>query len=130
MECGQCYPSQPIVVLTVDQFVGHGGGPRERQSQNSHVYRKTGILPLFCIQKLDGATSWQSVKANRISKVTSNSKPHYVQRYVDPCPKFRIPIQFENEKRILKFGPVFKEKREKEKAWSEFEFCLPTDEEK
>ena len=58
MECGQCYPSQPIVVLTVDQFVGHGGGPRERQSQNSHVYRKTGILPLFCIQKLDGATSW------------------------------------------------------------------------
>lgn len=25
---------------------------------------------------------------------------------------------------------MFKEKREKEKAWSEFEFCLPTDEEK
>lgn len=41
-----------------------------------------------------------------------------------------VPIQFEDEKRILKFGPVFKEKREKEKAWSEFEFCLPTDEEK
>ena len=27
MECGQCFPSQPFVVLTVDQFVGHGGGP-------------------------------------------------------------------------------------------------------
>lgn len=25
---------------------------------------------------------------------------------------------------------MFKEKREKEKAWSEFEFCLATDEEK
>ena len=24
MECGQCFPSQPFVVLTVDQFVGHG----------------------------------------------------------------------------------------------------------
>ena len=42
MECGQCFPSQPFVVLTVDQFVGHGGGPLERQKQDSHVYRKTG----------------------------------------------------------------------------------------
>ena len=24
MECGQCFPSQSFVVLTVDQFVGHG----------------------------------------------------------------------------------------------------------
>ena len=31
MECDHCFPSQPFVVLTVDQFVGHGeetGWPR------------------------------------------------------------------------------------------------------
>ena len=38
MECGQCFPSQPVVVMTVDQFVGHDGGPLERQKQDSHVY--------------------------------------------------------------------------------------------
>ena len=42
MECGRCFPSQPTVVLTVNQFVGHGGGPLERQIQDNHVYRKTG----------------------------------------------------------------------------------------
>ena len=47
MECGQCYPSQPFVVLTVNQFVWHGGGPLERQRQDSHVYRKSGTLPLI-----------------------------------------------------------------------------------
>ena len=26
----------PFVVLIVDQFVGHGGGPLERQKQDSH----------------------------------------------------------------------------------------------
>ena len=29
MECGQCFACQPFVVLTVDQFVRHGGGPLE-----------------------------------------------------------------------------------------------------
>ena len=29
MECGRCFPSRPFVVLTVDQFVGQGGGPLE-----------------------------------------------------------------------------------------------------
>ena len=47
MECGQCFPSQSFLVLTVDQFVGHSGGPLERQKQDSHVYRKTGTLPLI-----------------------------------------------------------------------------------
>ena len=42
MECGQCFPSRPFVVLPVDRFVGHGGCPLERQKQDSHVYRKTG----------------------------------------------------------------------------------------
>ena len=36
-----------FVVLTVDQFVGHGGGLLERQKRDSHVYRKTGTLPLI-----------------------------------------------------------------------------------
>ena len=47
MGCGQCFPFQPFVVLTVDQFVGHGGGPLGRQKQDSHVYRKTSTLPLI-----------------------------------------------------------------------------------
>ena len=41
MECGQSFPSQPFVMLTVDQFVGRDGRPPERQKQDSHVYRKT-----------------------------------------------------------------------------------------
>ena len=36
-----------FLVLTVDQVVGHGGGPLERQKQDSHVYQKTGTLPLI-----------------------------------------------------------------------------------
>ena len=47
MECGQCSPSQPFEVLPVDRFVGHGGSPLERQKQDSHVYQKTGTLPLI-----------------------------------------------------------------------------------
>ena len=47
MECNQYFPSQPFVVLTVDQFVGRGGGPLERQKQDSHVNRKTDTLPLI-----------------------------------------------------------------------------------
>ena len=47
MECDQHFPSEPFVVLNVDQFVGHGGGPLERQKQDSHVYRKTSTLPLI-----------------------------------------------------------------------------------
>ena len=30
------FPSQSFVVLTIDQFVGRGGGPLERQKQDSH----------------------------------------------------------------------------------------------
>ena len=47
MECCQCFPSQLFVVLTVYQFVGQGGKPLERQKQDSHVHRETGILPLI-----------------------------------------------------------------------------------
>ena len=41
------FPSQSFVVLTVDQFVGHGGSLLERQKRDSHVYRKTGTLPMI-----------------------------------------------------------------------------------
>ena len=51
MECNQCFPPQPFVVLTVDQFVRHGGGPLQIQKQDSHVYRKIGILPLDFSEK-------------------------------------------------------------------------------
>ena len=40
------FPSEPFVVLTVDQFVRCGGGPLKRKKQVSHVHRKTGRLPL------------------------------------------------------------------------------------
>ena len=40
MEYDQYLPSELCVMLTVDQFVGRGGGPLERQKQDSHVYRK------------------------------------------------------------------------------------------
>ena len=36
-----------VFSATFDQFVGHSGGPLERQKQDSHVYRKTGTLPLI-----------------------------------------------------------------------------------
>ena len=41
-ECDQYFHSEPFVVLTVDQFVGRGGGLLERKKQVSHVHRKTG----------------------------------------------------------------------------------------
>ena len=41
MECGHCFPIQPFVVLTVDQFVGHGDGPLKRQKP----HRKSATLP-------------------------------------------------------------------------------------
>ena len=53
MECDNCFPSQPLVVLTVDQFVGHDGGPLEQQNQDSHVYKKTGILPLIFVPSIE-----------------------------------------------------------------------------
>ena len=55
MECDQHFPSQPFVVLTVDQFVGCGGDPLERQKQDSHVYRKTGTLLLIFSEKSESS---------------------------------------------------------------------------
>ena len=39
--------SQSFIVLTVDQFVGHGGGLLEQQTQDSHIYCQTDTLPLI-----------------------------------------------------------------------------------
>ena len=47
MECDRHLLSEPFVVPNVDQFVGHGGGPLERQKQGNHVYRKNCTLPLI-----------------------------------------------------------------------------------
>ena len=47
MECDRHFLSETFVVLNVNQFVGHSGGPLERQKQDSHVYRKTNTLPLI-----------------------------------------------------------------------------------
>ena len=74
MECGQRFPSHPFVVLTVDQFVGHGGGPLEQQKQDSHVYRKTGTMPLifrknqsrYYINDEVQMSGWQSVAKPKI----------------------------------------------------------------
>ena len=55
MECDQCFPSQPFVVLTVDQFVGNGCSPLEQQKQDSHVYRKTDTLPLIFREKSESS---------------------------------------------------------------------------
>ena len=48
MERDRYFPSEPFEVLTVDQFVGRGGSSLERQRQDGHFYRKTGVLPLIC----------------------------------------------------------------------------------
>ena len=45
MEYDRYFLCVPFVVLTVDQFVGGGGGSLEGQILDSHVYRKTGTLP-------------------------------------------------------------------------------------
>ena len=37
MECDRYFPSVSFVVLTVDQFVGRGGGRLERQKQDNDV---------------------------------------------------------------------------------------------
>ena len=52
MECDNCFPSQPLVVLTVDQFVGHDGGPLEQQNQDSHVYKKLAFCLWFLCPQL------------------------------------------------------------------------------
>ena len=62
MECGQCFPSQPFVVLTVNPFVGYGGGPLERQKQDSHVYRKTSTLPLIFSEKSESSHKRRSLR--------------------------------------------------------------------
>lgn len=48
MEYNQYFPFVMFVMLTVNQFVGQGSGPLEWQKQDSHIFPKTGALPLIC----------------------------------------------------------------------------------
>ena len=47
LERNRCFPTVPFVVLTIYQFVGRGGGPLEREKQDSHVQRETDTAPLI-----------------------------------------------------------------------------------
>ena len=86
MECNQYFPSQPFVVLTVDQFVGRGGGPLERQKQDSHVNRKTGTLPPIFRKNQShhyiNDEVWETVKkvwsSWRVMDVKMNTTSNYV----------------------------------------------------
>ena len=40
MECDRHFPPVSFVVLTAHQFFGLGGGPLERQKQDSHINDK------------------------------------------------------------------------------------------
>ena len=48
MEYNQYFPFVMFVMLTVNQFVGQGSGPLGWQKQDSHIFPKTGALPLIC----------------------------------------------------------------------------------
>ena len=64
MECGWSFPSRPFVVLTVDQFVGQGGGPIERQKQHSHSFQtEISSLVVFVLYYYEKLTPFDSTEA-------------------------------------------------------------------
>ena len=64
MECGRCFPSRPFVVLTVDQFVGQGGGPLELQKQDSHSFQtEISSLVVFVLYYYEKLTPFDSTEA-------------------------------------------------------------------
>ena len=63
MECDQCFPSQPFVVLTVEQFVGQGGGPLERQKQDGHSFQtEISSLVVFVLYYYKKLTPFDSTE--------------------------------------------------------------------
>ena len=44
MDCDRYFPSVPFVVLTVDQFVGRGGGPLDWLKQDSHFFSENWTI--------------------------------------------------------------------------------------
>ena len=82
MECDQCFPSQPFVVLPVDQFAGHGGVPLEQQKQDSHVNRKTDTLRKNQSRHYINDEVWETVKkvwsSWRVMDVKLNTTSNYV----------------------------------------------------
>ena len=47
VKCDQNFPSQLFVLLTVDEFVGGGGGPLARQKQDATFMVKLAYCLLF-----------------------------------------------------------------------------------
>ena len=64
MECSTYFPSQPFVVLTVDQFFGHGAGPLELQKQDSHSFQtEISSLVAFVLYYYEKLTPFDSTEA-------------------------------------------------------------------
>ena len=55
MECGECFPSQLFVALTVDKFFWHSGGLLERKKQDSHVYQNNWHITSNFSEKLESS---------------------------------------------------------------------------
>ena len=58
-------PSETIVVLTADQFVGRDDGLLEQQKQDSHVYRRNGAFPLI-LRKNQSPHYTKATKSKRL----------------------------------------------------------------
>ena len=90
------------VLLAIDQFVGRSGGLPERQKQDSHVYRKTGTLPLiFRKNQSRHCEVWETVKkvwnSCRVMNANMNTASNYVNLLVcskhwctDRCPQLNF----------------------------------------
>ena len=50
MECDRYFPSVPFVMLTVDQCVGRGGGPLERQDSHDMFRQFFCYLQFWFVQ--------------------------------------------------------------------------------
>ena len=48
VECDNCFPSQPLVVLTIDQFVGHDGGLLNNRSRIATFIKNWHFASDFC----------------------------------------------------------------------------------
>ena len=84
MECNQYFLSVPAT-----QFVGrHIGSLLEQQKQDSHIYQKTGSLPLIFLEKPElspqkqQSLKWGTVKKVWKSRCVMDVKMNTVSNYV------------------------------------------------
>ena len=79
MECNQYFLSVPAT-----QFVGrHIGSLLEQQKQDSHIYQKTGSLPLIFLEKSElSPQKQQSLKKVWKSRCVIDVKMNTVSNYV------------------------------------------------